>query len=125
MAPGVVPPKCDYCGREARKKMGRDLYPMSRHLWLYRFWACDPCGAYVGTHRKPEWAPLGRLANKELRLWKMKAHNAFDVIWKNGKMKRTEAYEWLSIRLGITVDQCHIGEFDVSTCKRVVEVMKQ
>ena len=35
---------------------------------------------------------------------------------------RKAAYRWLSKQLGISAKICHIGMFDVETCKRVVEI---
>lgn len=80
--------------------------------------------------------PLGRLADAELRDWKKRAHAVFDPLWKARaeKRKREEGdkyydgrsrgvgYKWLAGQLGIEVKECHIGMFDVETCKRVVEV---
>ncbi len=119
-------PVCPYCGAEAalhrssaKFYRGRDYGPV---------WACVPCQAWVGCHPGTS-TPLGRLANKELRQAKMRAHAAFDPLWKriNGerKMSRGNAYRWLSDRLGIPFDDCHIGMFDIDTCGRVVEVCSE
>lgn len=73
--------------------------------------------------------PLGRLADKELRRWKIRAHNAFDPLWQakvaRGFRKRAArdlGYNWLAGELGIKWEECHIGMFDVEMCKRVVEI---
>jgi 2-hydroxychromene-2-carboxylate isomerase len=66
--------------------------------------------------------PLGRLANAELRLAKQRAHAAFDALWKDGSMERSEAYSALAKALGLAFDDCHIGYFDLDTCARVVEL---
>lgn len=73
-------------------------------------------GCHPGTIK-----PLGRLATKELRVWKMKAHEAFDPLWKSREMKRGDAYGWLAGELGIRVEKCHIGMFDEAMCGRVIE----
>jgi hypothetical protein len=120
---------CPYCGKKAELKTGREIYA-GRGSWDgKKFWVCEPCNAWVGCHDRNERygrvgdEPLGRLANKELREAKMKAHLAFDPIWKKKSMKRKEAYAWLAKKLGIPADECHIGMFDVDMCREVVIVM--
>lgn len=94
---------------------------------------CKPCDAYVGTHKGSNKA-LGRLANKELREAKKRAHYYFDQIAKTNLINkiwpkwipdisnRNKAYKWLSMQLDIEEDFCHIGMMDVAQCTKVVEV---
>lgn len=90
-------------------------------------WLCRPCDAWVGCHKdSPTHAPLGRLANKELRQWKQKAHAAFDPLWKRAgtvpaPMRRKDAYRWIQETLGLSPSQAHIGQFDVAECQRLIE----
>jgi hypothetical protein len=124
-------PVCD-CGREAVLVGGAVIYPHRQDLYTKSFWQCAPCDAYVGCHppagkngkggHGDGTVPLGRLANAELRRWKSFAHRVFDPMWKDGEMRRKQAYRWLAQQLNIDFKDCHIGEFDVQTCKRVVEV---
>ena len=114
---------CPYCGKPAKLASGRDVYPNRRELWSKLFYLCKPCGAYVGCHRRTD-KPLGRLANLELRRAKMGAHAAFDPLWQGGSMTRSEAYAWLARKLNITEDECHIGMFDVKTCRHAIAVCK-
>jgi hypothetical protein len=75
----------------------------------------------VGTHKNsPTHAPLGRLANAELRRAKMAAHAAFDPWWKSGRMTRREAYQKLASLMSMDPKDAHIGMFDVEQCKTVV-----
>jgi hypothetical protein len=119
---------CPYCGTPAHLVGGDTVYPNRpdlRHLW---FWICVPCDAYVGTHKNsPKHKPLGRLANANLRYWKMMAHAAFDTLWQHGdgNMTRNDAYAWLALRLGIDIKACHIGMFDIDTCRSVVDICKK
>jgi hypothetical protein len=115
---------CGYCGKDAKLVTGEIIYPHRADLFFQKFWQCKPCDAYVGTH-KGGTVPLGRLANAELRQWKVVAHAAFDSIWRDGAMSRSQAYDWLSKRLGISPEETHIGQFDVVTCQRVVNLCKQ
>lgn len=126
---------CPYCSCKAPLVSGLEVYPHRRDLWPKRFYLCKPCDAWVGCH-PPSTAegggqgdgtvPMGRLANAELRLAKQAAHAAFDPLWtgaKTGRGKaRRAAYKLLAERLGIHVNDCHIGMFDVAQCARVVEV---
>lgn len=117
---------CDYCGKPAELVTGRVIYPHRPTLFKLRYWRCVPCGAYVGCHKKHKKpVPLGRLANAELRKWKLKAHASFDKIWKYGKFSRKEAYEWLAKLLKINLKECHIGMFDSITCRRVVKFCEE
>lgn len=116
---------CDYCGKEAILTTGQVIYPNRPDLKYLRFWQCPPCGAYVGVHKNSkDFKPLGRLANAELRRWKMAVHEVFDPMWKGRLMTRERAYLKLSQMLGIKKELCHIGMFDVETCQRAVGVLK-
>lgn len=119
---------CNYCDEPAVLVSGQVIYPHRSDLAKLNFWRCQPCGAYVGCHKKNTKygvkgdEPLGRLANAELRKAKSRAHRAFDPRWRDGPMARKEAYAWLAERLKIDPEKCHIGEFDVAMCDRVVSV---
>ena len=54
----------------------------------------------------------------------MEAHAAFDPIWKDGYMKRKEAYKWLSKQLDIPEQYTHIGMFGAETCKIVARISR-
>ena len=113
---------CPYCNQPVKKTNGKEIYPYRRDLWTKVIYACLPCDAYVGCHPNSD-KPLGRLANKTLRLHKMKAHEAFDMLWKQGHFKsRSDAYAWLSKRLQIPPNETHIGMFDEIRCQEVVRV---
>lgn len=109
---------CPYCGGAAVLQDSAVLY----HGHSYgNAWVCEnypECDAYVGCHRGTD-EPLGRLANWELREFKKAAHACFDHLWQDGPMNRTQAYAWLAAKLAIPEDDCHIGMFDVDTCRRV------
>jgi hypothetical protein len=115
---------CDYCGKHALLVPGTQIYPHRPDLARKHFWYCGCSDAYVGCHEGPENRPLGRLANKELREWKKRAHAAFDPIWKSGRMRRREAYARLSKALELSPEQTHIGMFNVDYCKRVIQAVQ-
>lgn len=119
---------CNYCHQPAKLVTGKTVYPHRPDLFDKQFWECAPCNARVGCHKPNKGygdgsRPLGRLANAELRAAKSAAHSAFDPIWQKGLKNRGSAYAWLSDHLGIDPKTCHIGEFDVDMCKRVVEIV--
>jgi hypothetical protein len=125
-----TPPICDYCGNPARL--------LTSSAGLYRgvdygpTWYCANGheAAWVGCHRdSKDHAPLGRLANAELRQAKQDAHRVFDRLWRqkmrSGATKhiaRNAAYAWLAQQLGIPQRDCHIGMFDLEQCRRVVDI---
>ena len=122
---------CPYCHQPARYA---DSAPLHRGNSYGMLWICDPCGAWVGCHGDTD-EPLGRLANKELREWKQRAHAAFDPLWKR-KLARRQAkereykqayargsgYKWSAQQMGMTPEEWHIGLMDVEECRRVVDI---
>jgi hypothetical protein len=115
-------PICPYCGKPSEKVTGKEIYPRLDHLHGKTFYRCKPCDAYVGCHPGTE-KPLGSPANRHLRLARSQAHDVFDRRWKGG-LSRSAAYAWLAKKLRIPVDQCHIGQFDLARCQKVIEVCK-
>lgn len=115
---------CDYCGNPALKVTGAQVYPKLPRLANKVFWQCKPCSAYVGCHPGTD-KPLGRLANRTLRIAKMDAHAAFDQLWKLYGMTRQGAYKWLQHEMGMDAESCHIGKMDVKQCRRVESLSHQ
>jgi ssDNA-binding Zn-finger/Zn-ribbon topoisomerase 1 len=114
----VKVPCCPYCGKQAVLRDGTAVYARS----YGRLWVCQDypkCDSYVGCHKGTK-QPLGRMANKELRMLKMRVHKAFDSLWKSGVMSRSDAYRWLSDQLMIPPQSCHIGMFDEQTCRDAI-----
>lgn len=121
----VTPPACPYCGRPAVLVDSATVYNGRSYGMI---WDCRPCDAYVGVHRNsPTFAPKGRLANRELRRWKVAAHAAFDPLWLGlgAPMKRRAAYSLMQQVMGMTAEQAHIGKFDVADCRRLIERLKK
>jgi hypothetical protein len=109
---------CPYCQAKAARTSGKEIYPLRPEFAAKVFWACLPCGAWVGCYPGGD-KPLGRLANKELRQAKVRAHEAFDPLWRSGELTRTDAYAWLAEQLGLSAVDCHIGMFDLDGCEAV------
>ena len=125
---------CPYCSNPAQFR--------SSSAGVYRsdfgpIYICDGCQAWVGVH-KGTVRPLGRLANRELRSAKRRAHAVFEPLWQEApefyhdrklgrraaqRVARTLAYHWLAQHMGLPVNECHIGEFDVEQCQRVCQII--
>ena len=119
--------KCPYCGAKVLLKDASFIYHTNESKKWGKIWVCSKfpkCNAYVGCHKGTE-IPLGRLANEKLRTLKAEAHRQFDPIWKSGLMSRKDAYRWLANMLHISLEDCHIGMFDVKMCQRVIQLCKK
>ena len=114
---------CPYCGNNAELTNSAIVYHGRDYGPIY-LCKCVEGWAFVGCH-KGTTTPLGRLADRELREWKKRAHSAFDHLWKHGHKTRNDAYQWLARELNIEANDCHIGMFDVQTCRRVVEISRK
>ena len=92
-------PVCPVCGRRAYT--AQTSYG-PRH-------AC--CGLWSW-----DGAPLVSAATHGAR---KAAHAAFDTLWKQHGMTRSEAYKQLARELGLTREQCHMKLMDAATARRV------
>lgn len=110
-------PICPDCGKKGKLVDSAVVYGTSYGM----IWHCAPCGTYVGCHSKTCEA-LGTMAGEELRKKRKEAHSVFDPIWQDGRMERTKAYGWLSSRMGVPVDDCHIAKFDEEQCDMVIRL---
>lgn len=112
--------QCPYCGQKAEYVDSAEIYGKSYGM----VYLCRPCDAYVGVHNGTD-TPLGRLANRDLRRWRNRAHAAFDPLWQQGRYRRrrNDAYAWLAGKMGLTKEETHIAMFDVEQCKQVIQIM--
>ena len=119
--------RCPYCGSQVILKDASFIYNTSKSKEYGKVWVCNnypKCDAYVGCHKGTD-KPKGRLANPRLRCLKMEAHKQFDPLWKSGLMSRKEAYMWLSNHLNISIEDCHIGMFDVKECQKTIHICRK
>lgn len=112
--------ECPYCG-------GAVIHTSNVHVYgkVYgngMIWMCEDCTASVGCH--PDGAPLGILANTEMKELKRDCHKLFDPLWKEGKMKRKEAYRRLAKRLDIQENNCHFGFFNEEQLTYVLKILR-
>lgn len=121
---------CPYCGQKAMLRNAAEVYG-AKYAHVGNLYVCPQwptCDSYVGCHRGT-MVPLGRMADKELRLAKSAAHRMFDALWKkrvlqglDKKTARGAGYAWLSKATGINREKCHIGMMDVKECREVIAV---
>ena len=109
---------CPYCHRPAKWVENKEIYGKN-YGRSFMIWLCQPCNAYVGTHQNTK-KPLGTMADRLTREWRKKAHEVFDPLWKEGHHSRDGAYILLSRKMG---KETHIGESDVETCKKIIQVL--
>lgn len=111
------------------KEAGEVVFMVFREVSKFGpFYGCPrypSCKASHGAH--PDGAPLGVPANKATKAARVEAHAWFDRLWKgkDGLMNRRAAYSWMQEAMGMTPEQAHIGNFDVPTCARLVELVKK
>jgi len=86
----------------ARLTDGGEIYPHRPDLHSLPFWRCDACDGFVGCHHKTKnrTAPLGCIANKEMRELRKQIHSTIDPIWKNNLATRKKVYAMMSERVG-------------------------
>jgi len=119
--------RCPYCGANAKLHPASVVYgemTLDNHAYVYvcdRYPACD---AYVGAHKESK-LPMGTLANGDLRSKRIRAHHAFDQLWKSGRMTKKEAYRWLQMQFGLPREQAHIAMFGEYMCERVIRECTQ
>lgn len=120
--------KCPYCGGKV-KLANRTILTNSGSSGTTRgsVYVCEKypvCDAYVGC--KPDTdKPLGTLADRELRVHRMKAHKAFDWLWTSNRMSRTEAYGILRKVMALKEEDAHIGMMNIEQCQQVIEIFEE
>ncbi|KAL0486307.1 hypothetical protein AKO1_001942 [Acrasis kona] len=109
---------CNFCGGDVKLVDNSIIYGKN-YGWPLTYY-CKNCRAYVGCHKDTE-IPLGSLADNQTRKARSEAHKCFDELWKSGVFKRGEAYKWLSKKMDLSAQDCHIGLFDVTKCEAVIK----
>lgn len=65
---------------------------------------------------------MGTLANGDLRHKRILAHRALHQLQLNRHMEKWEVYVWLQAKLGLNVQQTHIGQFSEWMCDEVIRL---
>lgn len=108
--------KCPYCGIKAEWCENKVIYGKN-YGKSYMCYYCKDCDSYVGCHNNSR-NPLGTMANKELRIWRIKAHAVIDPIWKANGHNRRLLYQKLNVLFG---KEFHIGDSTIQDCKCIIE----
>jgi len=91
-----------------------------------KFWGCSrfpACRATHGAH--PDGRPLGIPGDAATKKARMEAHDAFDSLWKSGRMTRHQAYRAMQDLMGMSVNEAHIGRFTREQCSKLVALVYQ
>lgn len=124
--------RCPYCNDPTDLIDSAEIYGKSYGM----IYICRPCHAYVGVHSGTTRA-LGRIADQNLRELKKRAHQYFDPIWRDKLINdiwpeyvpdtsnREKAYIWLTGKMGLAREDCHIGMFDEDQCLKAIEICKK
>lgn len=124
------PTGCNLCGGTVEVVTEKQIYGKT-YSEGKNFYKCVSCASYVGCEGTSK-KPLGTLANKALRLLRIKAHQYLDPLWlfqvhnkvKTRKLARDSCYRWLGKQMGLTSVECHIAKFDEKQCKQVITICK-
>ena len=114
---GVLSEPCPECGAKL-------ILKKSKHG---SFYGCEKyretkCTGTVSCHPGTE-VPLGFPAKKHTKQLRMRAHQALDSLWEDGKMTRGEAYAWMKREMRLPFNKAHIGMFDDAECERLVRLV--
>lgn len=115
MNPPAQAPKCGECQS-----------PMILRESRYgKFWGCSQYPECKGTHgaHQADGRPLGIPADKETKEARIKAHAAFDELWKGRQMTRTAAYQWMGEAMALEPANRHIGRFTKEQCARLIALL--
>jgi ssDNA-binding Zn-finger/Zn-ribbon topoisomerase 1 len=122
---------CPFCGKPVFLRDSSIIYNGKSYGSA---WVCSgfpKCDSYVNCH-PGSIKSLGKLSDKETRIWRQKAHAAFDPIWKarlqrnkhrpgyHIGMARGSRYKKLARLMGLK--ECHIGEMNKKQCKKVIKI---
>ena len=118
------PTTCNICGGDVVFTSNSVVY--GKEYGSGKCYLCQSCGAYTGTHRPRPKEALGLLADEKMRKGKVMCHELFDARWK-GKLKaqkkRRDLYSWLANQMGLSVEDCHFGHFDIHQLRQAYRIL--
>lgn len=118
------PTRCNICGGPVVYCSNAQIY--GREYGSGYCYLCKQCGAYVGTHKPRPKEALGLLADSNMRKGKMMCHDIFDRFWRGepkAHKKRNDLYRWLANKMGISVEDCHFGYFDIHQLRKAYRIL--
>lgn len=111
---------CPYCNKPAVYCNNSEVYGRQCGK-SYMCYFCRDCNAYVGTHNNT-YAPLGTMANRELRQMRINTHRAIDGYWKSGLCTRDKIYKLLH---QIFEKPVHVGSSDMDMCRQIIKATQE
>ncbi|MDB4278102.1 DUF3268 family zinc-finger domain-containing protein [Deltaproteobacteria bacterium] len=109
---------CPECGKFmvlATRTGGVLYYRCSTKAW-------SKCSGSHSCHQA-DARPLGIPGDAHTKHARMKAHKAFDQLWKKMGMKRKDAYRYLQRVMAMTPDDAHIGRFTEEQCEDLLAIL--
>ena len=71
------------------------------------------------------WSWNGKpLVDKATHIARIRAHKAFDQVWKSGYVGRGEAYTRLAAAMRMAKDDCHISRMNTKQALQVVNIVE-
>lgn len=121
-----------FCGSPAHLHSNKALY--GREFGIGMAYICDrffetpsACRGSVGVH--PNGKPLGTIPDAQTKAMRIKLHAIIDPLWKNQDRAKRKArgsvYGWLQRIMGMTSEECHIGNFDADTCLKAMVMIRE
>lgn len=89
-----------------------------------KIYYCSTCHASVGCHVGTDKA-FGKMALPKIRRLRSKLHSVFDPLWKNKYLTRSEAYDWLAVRLEMFDKECHVSDMNEDELLKAIEICKE
>ena len=125
----LYPQTCNICGHKVIYTSNSEIY--GREYGSGKCYLCTnpDCRAYVGTHEPRPMEAFGLLADEQMRKARNECHAVFDEHWKHAKTSkdrkklRKKCYEKLATDLGILVEECHFGWFDIIMLQKAYDAM--
>lgn len=83
------------------------------------------CKGSHGSHA--DGRPLGLPAQEDTKKARIRAHAAFDSLWREEHVfhNRKGAYRWMRQALGLSKDEAHIGRFTIEQCDRLIAAVDE
>lgn len=91
--------------------------------WFYGCINYPACRGLVSAHQDTK-EPMGLPADMATRKARMRAHAAFDTLWKGGPLTRRGAYRWLRQTLSLSYEEGHIGRLTLTQCEALIAAVK-
>lgn len=120
----IYPTICNICGGHVVFTSNATIY--GKEYGSGKCYLCQSCGAYTGTHRPRPREALGLLADEPMRKGKVACHELFDSMWKGKKKaqkKRKDLYSWLADAMGVPVEECHFGYFNINQLRQAYRIL--